>query len=188
MAEENGRENRNRKVIPYDQAFGANTGLTYTEPENEDMVNNRAGDADTLTFGSPDRDADATEAGGLDSPLEAAEPIGRNDRDPEDIRSEREDVEAAQEIAEPMPRANGADRTEREDNAQQENGGNGLGITGLILSLVSIFLLPAILAPAGIIVGYIAFRRGARTTGIWAMVIGAFALLMALLILPAYFR
>mgnify|MGYP001467970643 CR=1 FL=1 len=178
MAEENERKNRNRKVIPYDQAFGAqNAGLTYSEPED--------GDIDSpYPPGFRDLETEDTKTEEVGSPLEAAEPIGKNDRDPEDIRSERDDIESAQEIAEPMPR-----KSEDERNTEEEtNEGNGLGITGLILSLVSVFILPGILAPAGMILGYIAFRRGSRTTGVWAMVVGAFALLMALFILPAYFR
>lgn len=121
--------------------------------------------------------------GEVDSPLEAGPPVGAIDVVPNDRRSEREDLEAAQEIVEPVGRREG-----ETDDADDRSGGNGLGVTALILSFVSIFFLPAILGPAGIIVGYIAFRSGARTTGIWAMVIGAFALVMSLFVLPTYFR
>jgi hypothetical protein len=61
-----------------------------------------------------------------------------------------------------------------------------MGMVGIGLSVLSLFLLPYLLAPAGIIVGYLAFRRNARTTGTWAMVIGALAILGALLIYPYY--
>lgn len=173
MAEENGKENRDRKVIPYDEAFGAQNA-NLTDPTMEED----GGDSWFRDVMAPPENDDRE----INSPLESTEPIGWNDRDPKDIRTERGDIEAAEEVTEPLPR--------RQDEQQTEgtNEGNGLGITGLILSLVSIFIWPAVLGPAGMIVGFFAWRRGARTTGIWAMVIGAFALLMALLILPAYFR
>lgn len=187
MAEENGKDTRDRKVIPYEQAFGAqNSGLTESDEGNRvrDELDESAYLNDSYQ-GELMRE-DPTEEEEISSPLGAAEPIGRNDRDPEDIRSEREDVEAAEEIADPMPRS--AEEPADEGRSAQGDEGRGLGIAGIILSLVSIFILPAVLAPAGIIVGYLAFRQGSRTTGIWAMVIGAFSLLMALLVLPAYFR
>lgn len=151
------------------------------EEEQRQEKQEQNGVLDDIPHGNVGGD-DPEVTGEADSPLSA---VGANHVSPEDNRSEREDLEAAQEIAEPVRRREG-----EEDGAEASDrpGGNGLGVTALILSLVSIFFLPAILGPAGIIVGYIAFRGGARTTGIWAMVIGAFALIMALFVLPAYFR
>ncbi len=68
----------------------------------------------------------------------------------------------------------------------ENNPGGGMGMTALGLSILSLFLLPYLVAPIGIIVGYLAFRRGARTMGIWAMVIGAIAILGAMVIYPYF--
>jgi len=86
------------------------------------------------------------------------------------------------------PRNEGEDDLRSSDGADTETdaAGNTMGMVGIGLSVLSLFLLPYLLAPAGIIVGYLAFRRNARTTGTWAMVIGALAILGALLIYPYY--
>lgn len=192
MTEENERHNRERKVIPYDRAYSApNEGLTYTDREdNEDRVRNDTEEADTrlnnpYPLGLSDVVTDEPEH--VDN-LDTTEPIKRDKRESGDILSGQEDIESAQEVAEPGPFIGGEDPVQQDDADDKASERNGWGITGLILSLVSIFIWPALLAPAGIIVGYIGFRSGARTTGIWAMVIGAFALLMAMFILPTYFR
>ncbi|MFM1654415.1 hypothetical protein ACI7RC_20310 [Brevibacillus sp. B_LB10_24] len=71
-------------------------------------------------------------------------------------------------------------------DTETDSAGSTMGMVGIGLSILSLFLLPYLLAPAGIIVGYLAFRRNARTTGTWAMVIGALAILGAVLIYPYY--
>ncbi|WP_134686990.1 MFS transporter [Brevibacillus migulae] len=68
----------------------------------------------------------------------------------------------------------------------ENNPGGGMGLTALGLSILSLFLFPYLLAPIGMIVGYLAMRRGARTLGIWAMVIGAIAILGAMVIYPYF--
>jgi hypothetical protein len=69
------------------------------------------------------------------------------------------------------------------DRADVENKGNGLGITALILAVLSFFMLPFLLAPAGIIIGAVAARRGSGW-GIWAVVVGIIAVIVSLFILP----
>ncbi|USG67230.1 DUF5353 domain-containing protein [Brevibacillus ruminantium] len=92
------------------------------------------------------------------------------------------DVESAAEIAEPVRGVRRSNQTESEP----ENGASGLGMTGLGLSILSLFLLPYLIAPVGMILGYMAFRRNARTLGTWAMIVGAVALIGALVIYPYY--
>jgi|GEM_PF-583084 len=103
--------------------------------------------------------------------------------------------ETAAEIATPLRRPQTANRTTQADNrtyqkaeepARENNPGGGLGMVGLGLSILSLFLLPYLIAPVGIILGYLAFRRGARTMGIWSMVIGAAAILGAMVFYPYY--
>ena len=98
------------------------------------------------------------------------------------------DVESAAEIAEPIRGTRQADQNQAETQAQAdpENGASGLGMTGLGLSILSLFLLPYLIAPVGIILGFMAFRRQARTLGVWAMIVGATALIGALIVYPYF--
>lgn len=61
------------------------------------------------------------------------------------------------------------------------------GITGIGLSVLSLFIFPFVMSSAGVITGFFAFRQGARTLGWWAIGIGVVALLGSLLFAP-YFR
>lgn len=70
--------------------------------------------------------------------------------------------ETAAEIAEPY---RAADRSNDQDNDRSDgnvNEGRGIGYIALALSIISLFVLPVLLGAAGIIVGYIARRRGAQ--------------------------
>lgn len=66
------------------------------------------------------------------------------------------------------------------------NEGKGIGYLGIALSIISLFMLPVILGAAGIIVGFIARRRGAKTLGAWAIGIGAASLVLGIFILPFF--
>ena len=95
-------------------------------------------------------------------------------------------TEASAEIAAPM---RGVTRSDASDTQNPDVDGNlvkgsGLGILGLGSSILSLFFLPYLLAPLGIIFGYMAYRGGAKSMGSWSMVIGAIAIIGALLIYP----
>ena len=193
MAEENNKGNFDRKVIPYNRTFGSgNTDQPTVDSTNhKDMVQSDTGDRDTLLnnsypLGFRDLNPEDTGQPTDDLPQNVVEPIGQK----EDV--EKDDTEFAQEAAHWGPRIDGENRSQgesRQDEGRQARGeGFGWGIVGLILSFIGIFIWPIVFATAGIITGYIAFRNGARAMGTWSMVIGAFALLMALFLLPAYFR
>ena len=64
--------------------------------------------------------------------------------------------------------------------------GTGLGYLGLALSILSLFILPIILGAAGIIVGFIARKRGASGAGAWAIGIGAISIIVGMFILPFF--
>ncbi|RYM02224.1 hypothetical protein EWH99_11400 [Sporolactobacillus sp. THM7-7] len=64
---------------------------------------------------------------------------------------------------------------------RQAEGGRGAGWLALVISIIALFFLPVILGIAGIIIGYIAFRQGARTLGGWAIGIGIVAVCIQLL-------
>jgi hypothetical protein len=93
-------------------------------------------------------------------------------------------VETAAEIAEPIRRE--PRQTVDNDEEKPRNGTSGVGIAGLVMSILSLFLWPYLLGAVGIVLGFIAYRRNARTLGVWAMVIGAIAILGALIIFPYY--
>ncbi|MFY0544644.1 DUF456 domain-containing protein [Brevibacillus sp. H7] len=93
-----------------------------------------------------------------------------------------DDVETAAEIAEPTRREPRSPVTE----ANEDNASGGIGMVGLGLSILSLFLLPYLVAPIGMVMGYLAYRRNARTLGAWAMIVGAVAILGALVIYPYY--
>ena len=110
---------------------------------------------------------------------------GRTDLDDgsaDDVRDH--DVETASEIAEPIRRE--PRRTVDDHEEKPRNGTSGVGIAGLVMSILSLFLWPYLLGAVGIVLGFIAYRRNARTLGVWAMVIGAIAILGALIIFPYY--
>ncbi|MTT33168.1 DUF4190 domain-containing protein [Terrilactibacillus sp. BCM23-1] len=59
---------------------------------------------------------------------------------------------------------------------EQSSMGRGMGWFGIILSLIALFFLPVIMGAAGVIVGFVAYRDGAKTLGVWAIVIGLIAI------------
>jgi len=86
--------------------------------------------------------------------------------------------ETAAEVAEPIRR--------REERDEERADGAGLGWLALALSIIALFIWPILLGAAGIIVGFIARRRGAETLGAWAIGIGVIAILVRLFIMPFY--
>ncbi|MCO7126311.1 hypothetical protein NIE88_11070 [Sporolactobacillus shoreicorticis] len=72
-------------------------------------------------------------------------------------------------------------RADGEGHRRIVEGGKGVGWLALICSVIALFFLPIVLGIAGIIIGYIALREGARTLGGWAIGIGCLAVLIQLL-------
>lgn len=98
--------------------------------------------------------------------------------------------------AEVTPRLGGFDRdtvnispeNERPENVTEEGtGGRTMGAIALALSILSLFFLPVLMGAAGIIVGFIARRRGANGLGNWAIGIGAVSMIIALFIAPFFY-
>ncbi|MDT3764429.1 DUF4190 domain-containing protein [Priestia filamentosa] len=79
-------------------------------------------------------------------------------------------------------------RTDRSQDRSNQNGREGIGYgrLGLILSVLSFFFLPVIFSIAGIVLGFIARRKGARSVGTWAIGVGIVSLLIAMFILPFF--
>ncbi|MBM7645776.1 hypothetical protein JOD45_001995 [Scopulibacillus daqui] len=78
------------------------------------------------------------------------------------------------------------DRDIYADDADEEAEGTGLGWLAIVLSVIGLFFLPIIMGAAGIIVGIIARRQGAKTLGAWAIGVGIAAIVIALFARPFF--
>lgn len=68
------------------------------------------------------------------------------------------------------------------DEAVKEREKSGIALIGVISSVLSLFFLPYLFAPVGIILGYFGFRKGDHSLGTWAMGLGAVGLLGTLIV------
>ncbi|MBO1512297.1 hypothetical protein I7822_11525 [Metabacillus sp. BG109] len=95
--------------------------------------------------------------------------------------------ETAAEIAAPVNLRRDYAVVDREADRDEVVGeGRGMGYLALALSIISLFILPVILGAAGIIVGFIARRRGANALGAWAIGIGAISIILGIFIMPFF--
>ncbi len=94
--------------------------------------------------------------------------------------------ETSAEIAAPTTfnRGNGA-AEEREQEV--DTAGRGVGFAALILSILSLFIMPFLFGATGIILGFVARGRGATSLGNWAIGIGVVSIIIGTFILP-FFR
>lgn len=91
--------------------------------------------------------------------------------------------ETAAEIAAPVSIGRERDRDVDRDRAE---GGTGMGWAALALSILSLFVMPILFGAAGIVLGFIARRRGAEGLGAWAIGIGALSIIVGIFILPFF--
>lgn len=105
------------------------------------------------------------------------------------------ETETAAEIAAPVNMGrtyNGANNATNNatkndtDQGDRVGTGRGIGYLALALSIISLFILPVILGAAGIIVGFIARRRGATGIGAWAIGIGVVSIILGIFIMPFF--
>ncbi|WP_010270211.1 MFS transporter [Paenibacillus senegalensis] len=109
---------------------------------------------------------------------------------PEPARKETErDTELAADLTQVPVMAReheAADNQEVHREYPERSVARWFGWTALVISILSLFVLPGLLGPAGAIVGFIAYIQGSRTLGVWAMVLGAISLFVALFLSPYY--
>lgn len=72
-----------------------------------------------------------------------------------------------------------------EAGERKKAGGTGLGVLGLIMSLLAFFMMPVALGISGFIVGYIAAMRGSGI-GRWAMGLAVVAVVLPLFLRVLY--
>ncbi|MGM7635579.1 DUF4190 domain-containing protein [Bacillus sp. Hm123] len=101
-----------------------------------------------------------------------------------DMRPMRE--ETAAELAEPIPFRRNDVSEEVDREVGEEEGGRGLGYAGLISSILALFMIPVLFGAVGIVLGFMARRRGSEGLGAWAIGIGVVALVVGLFILPFF--
>ncbi|PLR68443.1 DUF308 domain-containing protein [Bacillus sp. PAMC26568] len=94
--------------------------------------------------------------------------------------------ETAAEIAAPATLRRDADYDRDEEKSDTAADGRRMGYLAIVLSVISLFVFPVILGAAGIIVGFIARRRGAEALGGWAIGIGIVSLILGIFILPFF--
>jgi hypothetical protein len=94
--------------------------------------------------------------------------------------------ETAAEIAEPVRGINREENRNNNEYRQEEAGGTGIGWWALAFAIVSLFIMPVILGATGIILGFIARRRGAETLGAWAIGIGVVSIIVRMFVIPFY--
>nr|WP_279325966.1 DUF308 domain-containing protein [Bacillus sp. FJAT-47783] len=92
--------------------------------------------------------------------------------------------ETAAELDVPMNAVNREESKEERDLGVDN--GRTTGFVSLALSIISLFVLPVLLGAAGIVVGFMARRRGAQSLGNWAIGIGAVSILLGIFVLPFF--
>lgn len=89
--------------------------------------------------------------------------------------------ETAAEIAAPVNL--GRDRTVQDEKAAA---GTGIGVAAIVLSIISLFVMPVLFGAVGIVLGFIARARGSTGLGSWAIGIGIVSIVMAMFIVPLF--
>ncbi|MEC0276337.1 DUF4190 domain-containing protein [Peribacillus frigoritolerans] len=96
--------------------------------------------------------------------------------------------ETSAEISTPPQRI----RSYKNDEPEEDNGlggvasrGKAIGVIALIISILSLFMMPFLLGIVGIIVGIVARSRGSNL-GTWAIGIGAVSIIVGIFIAPFF--
>lgn len=111
-------------------------------------------------------------------PLRISDSVGENQYQPADYLEE-----TSAEIAAPATYNRGGMMTRTGEMAQ---GGRGIGIAALVVSILSLFVAPILFGAVGIVLGFVARRRGATGLGSWAIGIGAISIIVGMFILPFF--
>jgi hypothetical protein len=102
------------------------------------------------------------------------------------IRSSEYREETAAEIAAPVPLMRKREQQGQQGQQDQAVGGTGMGTLALVLSILSLFVMPILFGAAGIVLGFVARRKGAEKLGAWAIGIGAISIVIGIFILPFF--
>lgn len=84
-----------------------------------------------------------------------------------------------------VDRSEAANREEEDDGTR--SGGYAIGWVALTFAIASWFIWPVLLGATAAVIGYLAYRQGARGLGGWSMAIGLTAVVLYLVIVPFYY-
>ncbi|MFD0958659.1 hypothetical protein [Paenibacillus chungangensis] len=128
-----------------------------------------------------------------DNPLDEgnkkpSEGLVPNETLPNGAMSFREEMGADFAYGMPVSKHSKKFRYEEEKAASEsDSGAFALGWIALVFSIASLFLWPVLLAPTATILGYMAYRQGARGLGGWSVAISLLVLVIHFIITPIYF-
>ncbi|MHA6483751.1 hypothetical protein ACX1C1_17830 [Paenibacillus sp. strain BS8-2] len=71
--------------------------------------------------------------------------------------------------------------------SETESSGTALGWISLVFAIASWFIWPVLIGAAAAVLGFIAYRQGAKGLGAWSITIGLAALALNLVIVPLYY-
>jgi hypothetical protein len=94
------------------------------------------------------------------------------------------DFAVSREEAPAVDRETDDDRKRRRALAEVRSAGRSLGWTAIVLAVAALFLWPILLGLTAAVLGFAAFRQGARSLGVWAMTLGLIAAVAYFLITP----
>ena len=94
--------------------------------------------------------------------------------------------ETSAEIASPVSYQSRPSIRQNVASERESTGGKGLGITALVISIISLFVMPILLGIVGIVLGFIARRKGASSLGTWAISLGAISIIIGIFLAPLF--
>lgn len=103
------------------------------------------------------------------------------------------DEEAGAELVPELPQTEGGSRNrltavdedkEFTESEESDMGGRTMSWIGLAVSVLAFFMFPIVLGAVGALLGFFGYRQGAGNIGIWAMGLGALAIVGSLLLTP----
>ncbi|MDQ0231625.1 DUF4190 domain-containing protein [Metabacillus malikii] len=157
-------------------------------PEDKNVSNQGNDRFDNLDYkGITPLDREIESDFSTESANEVSAPVN-NVNDGENNNTNNMHTESAAEIAAPVNLRREVIRNKSDSNMGESTAteGKGIGFLALALSIISLFILPVILGAAGVIVGFIARRRGATGTGAWAIGIGIVSIILGMFIMPFF--
>lgn len=104
---------------------------------------------------------------------EAVNPIAEQSKVGIRARPQKEESEA--EFAAEVSPAHGPEAGFGQSDRTGPKAGIALGYAALAVAIAAMFLLPSVLGPTAVVIGFMAFVRGSRALGVWSIVLGIVA-------------
>ncbi|WP_168119284.1 hypothetical protein [Paenibacillus sp. HB172176] len=110
----------------------------------------------------------------------------RADKSREPVQNVNEEM--ASDFAYGLPMAHDVDiRDTHLERVNASEGSGALGWVALVFAIASWFVWPLLIGASAAVLGYVAFRQGARGLGGWAIAMGLFAVLLHVIVVPFYY-